>query len=650
VVSCPETQSESTHRLKRGIINHKKEKIRSEPERVLYADGRALAPSREYSQSQIRNALARLKVSIVLPCYNHGSFLRSAIQSVFSSPLVPTELIVVNDGSTDDTKEVLRFFENDPRIRIVHQENRGLPEALNRGFSLTTGDFVAWTSADNLFLEGSLDRLSAFLMLNPSVDLVYADVELIDEDSKPFLESNYRTGEQSSRSSELNLPLSASSLSFFSDNFLNACVLFRRQLLQATGPHKSEFLGFEDYDFWLRCSQVGALAHIDERKTLYQYRLHRNSLTAQLDMGALAEKQEEMVGRSRRVKLAMSRGLNIEFISPTSGTIDSRALNDVLSHAGHRIIESPKPDSLIANGDYGTLRACDLPNDSRDVMIGDALGSEIVFSCSEHQKLHGKQLCKSGIIHARISGEFAEIPSFWPSYVVLPSIAVPNILRRARDTNFNAIEGGPTSLANFVIFVPDNETHSETWLKSYCQAIIEHTPQATFALHCNNPAQRALADRVNLSLPNVSNLRIIDCSKQDEAQKEKSLLFVLSSSDGIISLDSGRSPIAGMLDLRVEAALAAIAGIRIIRLRLEDECLDNQVPLTATEVESALRTEVAQIPHLETYTLKDFLNADQSLLKPQTAPVQYCTLDQYLETCSAAASARRMASLLFCRG
>ena len=120
-------------------------------------------------------------VSIILPTYNHGAFLKFAIESIRAQDYLNLELIIINDGSMDDTSQILRNFSSDFRIKIINQENQGLPNALNNGFKVARGDFLTWTSADNVLAPDCISKLVNAANENSSIGLVYSDFQAIDE-------------------------------------------------------------------------------------------------------------------------------------------------------------------------------------------------------------------------------------------------------------------------------------------------------------------------------------------------------------------------------------------------------------------------------------------------------------------------------------
>lgn len=249
-----------------------------------------------FAESGLLKSGVRPRISIVIPCFNHGKFLAEAIRSTQAAGNnYELEIIVVDDGSTDDTIKVLQQIHL-PNLKKFSREHAGLANTLNFGFTQATGEFVTWTSADNRYLPGALDRMANFLMANPSVAMTYANIQLIDDSGKILRASGYRRDNQREQdTSILDLPCETSLLDVYSDNFINACFLFRRSISQQVGDHDPEKLGFEDYDYWLRIADYGLIAHLDTEEPLYQYRLHENTLTANLRADALQRGQLEML-------------------------------------------------------------------------------------------------------------------------------------------------------------------------------------------------------------------------------------------------------------------------------------------------------------------------------------------------------------------
>ncbi|HNQ05322.1 MAG TPA: glycosyltransferase [Thiobacillaceae bacterium] len=196
-------------------------------------------------------------VSIVLPTYRRAHLLAQAMRSVLAQTHGNLELIVVDDNSPDDTARVVAGFD-DPRLRYVRNEpNLKLPRTLNRGFSLARGDFLTWTSDDNLLAPTAIEKMVAALAPG-DCDFVYADYWLFsdqDADGRPLSPQHDR------------LP---DTLRLERGNHIGACFLYTRRLYEAVGDYDPELFLVEDYDYFLRAAKQFRFAHIAE--PLYYFR------------------------------------------------------------------------------------------------------------------------------------------------------------------------------------------------------------------------------------------------------------------------------------------------------------------------------------------------------------------------------------------
>jgi len=199
------------------------------------------------------------KVSIVMPTYNGSAHLRQAIDSCLNQTYPNIELIILDDGSTDSTWEIIQSCQ-DARIRYGrHKKNKGLPRALNTGFSLAIGEYMTWTSDDNEYLPTAIGEMVAFLQANPHADFVYADYWA------HYLDSGRR---------ELRrLP---DRLALHSRNEVGPCFLYTRRVYQITGEYDPKCALVEDYDYWIRIMKQFQMIHYPH--PLYVYGEHSLSL------------------------------------------------------------------------------------------------------------------------------------------------------------------------------------------------------------------------------------------------------------------------------------------------------------------------------------------------------------------------------------
>lgn len=203
-------------------------------------------------------------VSIVLPVYNGERYIREAINSILPQTYGNIELIIVDDCSTDRTPEILlESGTSDPRVRIItNSENQKLPASLNIGFAHASGQYLTWTSHDNLYMPTAIEEMVSELDQSAEdTALVYADMTLIDE------EGNIQ--DNSHREPPEKLPFL---------NPVGACFLYKREKAEVIGEYDTSLFLGEDYDYWIRLSQTGRIKYI--AKALYNYRRHEKSLTS----------------------------------------------------------------------------------------------------------------------------------------------------------------------------------------------------------------------------------------------------------------------------------------------------------------------------------------------------------------------------------
>jgi glycosyltransferase involved in cell wall biosynthesis len=189
--------------------------------------------------------------------------LAHAIRSVLSQSYEDLELIVVDDNSPDDTRAVVATF-NDPRIRYVRNEpNLKLPRALNRGFSLARGQYLTWTSDDNLYAPTAIERMANELRIGKA-DFVYADYWLFsdtDAEGRPLATQLDKLPDQ---------------LQLVKGNHIGACFMYTRKLYEAVGDYDPELFLVEDYDYFIRAARRFRFHHIPE--ALYYFRRDDNTL------------------------------------------------------------------------------------------------------------------------------------------------------------------------------------------------------------------------------------------------------------------------------------------------------------------------------------------------------------------------------------
>jgi len=246
--------------------------------------------------SQVRVGEARL-VSIVLPVYNGQRWLAEAIESILTQTHRQLELIAVNDGSTDDSAAILdAFAARDPRVRVFHRANSGLPAALSFGFQQARGEFLTWTSDDNRLKPRFLEKMIDCLERHADWDAVYANIDLIGQNGEPLEKSDwYRPYQSPPGSQTVRLPAEVSLLNTLANNYVGAAFLYRARVAGLIGDYSRARFTVEDYDYWMRINALLTLRHADFAEPEYEYRFHSASLTAQSRELKITQRMHELI-------------------------------------------------------------------------------------------------------------------------------------------------------------------------------------------------------------------------------------------------------------------------------------------------------------------------------------------------------------------
>jgi|RhiMethySRZTD1v2_1073278.scaffolds.fasta_scaffold00202_22 glycosyltransferase involved in cell wall biosynthesis len=204
-----------------------------------------------------------MTISVVVSCYNYGRFLKHCLDSLKSQTHTDFDVIVIDDGSTDDSAEVVKPFLNDPRFRYHYQPNQGQAAAKNAGIHLTSGELVAFLDADDAWTPDKLERQLP-LFSNPAVGVVYCSLQVMDQ-SGHLVPTEGAVGYWREQRGHVTKWLAF-------DNFVPfSSAVVRRTLL--TGPagafDESLHMGI-DWDLWLRLSRVTEFNYVPARLMLYR--------------------------------------------------------------------------------------------------------------------------------------------------------------------------------------------------------------------------------------------------------------------------------------------------------------------------------------------------------------------------------------------
>jgi glycosyltransferase involved in cell wall biosynthesis len=227
------------------------------------------------------------ELSVIMCVYNGEAFLKEAVESVLAQTYASFEFIVINDGSTDHTADILASFGDSRMVVITNATNLGLIRSLNIGLGAATGTFIARMDADDICRPERFEKQLAFLKQHPEVGLCGTWLQIIGDDSRytfPLTHEEIKVGLLD------YTPIAHPS------------VVFRRKVFKDAGlTYDPGFPGAEDYELWTRAIFLTKFANIPE--TLLFYRRHSQQVTQ--------SKQQTVVESSGKIKLRMPLALGI---------------------------------------------------------------------------------------------------------------------------------------------------------------------------------------------------------------------------------------------------------------------------------------------------------------------------------------------------
>ena len=221
---------------------------------------------------------ANPRVSVIIPTYNAAPFIARTLNSILEQDFSDLEVVVVDDGSTDDTTVIVDGFES--RVRLIRQQNAGVAAARNRAIAEARGDLIAFLDHDDVWYPGKLRRQVALLDSRPEVGVVYGNAQFIDLEDKRMW--TYLSAPRLHRGRVL-LPL-------FLDCFIPLLTaVVRTKLIARIGAFSPRWHIAEDYDLFLRAAEVTEVDYVDG--IVAGYRIHPGNLSRSYARRILEEQE-----------------------------------------------------------------------------------------------------------------------------------------------------------------------------------------------------------------------------------------------------------------------------------------------------------------------------------------------------------------------
>lgn len=209
------------------------------------------------------------KVSVIIPCYNVEKYVRQCLDSVLAQTCTTIEIIVVNDGSTDKTGDVLEeYAQKDTRIHVIQKENAGLAAARNTGMQVATGEYMVLLDSDDVMLPTKIAQQLVWMEEHPTHEIIYSDL--------------YHFWDGTSKIYRLAIAQISPDVyqGLIHGNFINPnTVCMKRSVYDRIGGFDEALRSAEDWEYWLRAAKSGiVIAYQPEVLTLY--RMRSNGLSA----------------------------------------------------------------------------------------------------------------------------------------------------------------------------------------------------------------------------------------------------------------------------------------------------------------------------------------------------------------------------------
>jgi glycosyltransferase involved in cell wall biosynthesis len=221
------------------------------------------------------------RISIIIPAFNQARFLGQAIESALGQAGAEVEVIVVDDGSTDDTPSVIARYQTAPGFKSIRQPNAGLPAARNRGLAEATGEYLCFLDSDDYFAPEKCNRQAALLEAKPQLGFVYCDITTVDETGAPKPDQISIGQVQRTLTGDIFPAL------IVGGYFPPHTVMIRKKVLDVVGPFDPALGGHADYDLWLRVAAEFQAEYMDEKLAFYR------------DWGASMSKNREHMNETR---------------------------------------------------------------------------------------------------------------------------------------------------------------------------------------------------------------------------------------------------------------------------------------------------------------------------------------------------------------
>ena len=262
-------------------------------------------------------------LSVIMPCYNGACYLESSIKSILGQTFSDFQFIIINDGSTDNTEEIISSF-NDARILYKKKEHTGLSDTLNYVLKLVQTELIARMDADDIADHNRIQYQYDFISCNPNYDIIGSNIYLINKFNKILFQLEYPADDL-----EIKKNLLVNSV------IAHPTVLMKRNVFEKVGYYNIGDDSIQDYDLWLRA--IDKVKFYNIQRYLYYYRKNYNSMTGTLnkfrsDRKKVYNMMEKIMADKIKLNFitdAEKDWLNVKFLIRYSPHLDIKKIFDI---------------------------------------------------------------------------------------------------------------------------------------------------------------------------------------------------------------------------------------------------------------------------------------------------------------------------------
>lgn len=214
-----------------------------------------------------------VKVSVIMPAFNAEKYISKAIESILKQTYTNFEFIIINDGSTDKTAEIVKSYDDDRIIFLENKENKGIVYTLNKGLEISKGTYIVRMDADDISFENRIEKQVEFMEKNLDTGVLGSSIKMFGDDMESTI-VNYATD---SKLLKANL--------IFHSCIAHPSVIIRKSVLDENKlKYDSDYHGREDFKLWWDISEVSKINALSD--VLLYYRVHSNQITKQLTLNS----------------------------------------------------------------------------------------------------------------------------------------------------------------------------------------------------------------------------------------------------------------------------------------------------------------------------------------------------------------------------